>query len=203
MNLQSYFITSPALYPNNSIFIFTQNLQNISSMHHIDKACFRDNSAIIPDHLIEIFIRWCEKNQIQSFINLVNTQSSIKYAKLYDAKGVHIKENSLYDTKKAQNEKLLIFYSSHCIKQAQEALKIGVDFLTLSPIFHTPNKGIPLGIQYLKMIDSSIKSRLFALGGIICENQITQIKTTGVKGFASIRYFQDTQILKTNNNVLE
>jgi thiamine-phosphate pyrophosphorylase len=61
--------------------------------------------------------------------------------------------------------------------------------VTYSPIFTTPNKGSPKGCKDLKKIVQSINIPVIALGGIISNQQINQIKSTKVNGFASIRYF--------------
>lgn len=193
--MQSYFITSPSLYENNSVLGFSENLKNISSSYHIDKACFRD-TMIFSNDLIDIFAKWCKKNKIQSFINLKNTETSIELAKIYNIQGIHIKGTNLHTIKKALDEKLSVFYSSHCANEAQKAIDAGVNFITLSPIFNTPNKGKPLGIEYLQGLSPIIKNSLFALGGIICQDQVSQIESTGVKGFASIRYFQNIKNAK-------
>lgn len=190
MNLQSYFITSDNLYRNKSSELFERHLENISLHHHIDKACFRDNSLDIPIDMIDVFTKWCQRHQIQSFINLANTTSSIEIAKIYGANGIHIKGKNLKTTKKALDEKLATFYSAHSIDDCKKALDMGIDFMTLSPIFDTPNKGTPLGIEYLCQLDKLIKNHTFALGGITSTNHTEQIKRSGVRGFASIRYFE-------------
>lgn len=190
MNLQTYFITSSDLYQNKSPQFFELSLENISLHHHIDKACFRDNSPDIPTPMIDIFIQWCKSHQIQSFINLTSTDLSVKFAQIYGADGIHIKGKSLNTAKEALDKRLATFYSAHSIDEAKKALDMGIDFITLSPIFHTPNKGTPLGIQYLSQLDPLTKDRTFALGGITSTEHINQIQKSGVRGFASIRYFQ-------------
>lgn len=190
MNLQAYFITSANLYKTKSPELFEFHLENISLHHNIDKACFRDNSPDVPINMIDIFTKWCNKYEIQSFINLADTALSIKFAKTYKANGVHIKGKNLSSAKKVLNEKLATFYSAHSIDEGKKALDMGIDFITLSPIFDTPNKGIALGVQYLCQLDPIIKSRTFALGGIIDTKHIQQIQESGIRGFASIRYFE-------------
>lgn len=61
--------------------------------------------------------------------------------------------------------------------------------VTYSPIFTTPNKGTPKGCEELEKIVQSVDIPVIALGGIISEQQIDQIKSTKASGFASIRYF--------------
>ncbi len=65
----------------------------------------------------------------------------------------------------------------------------GVDAVTFSPIFQTPNKGEPKGVEVLKELVQAKKAKIFALGGIITKKQIQECQDAGVYGFASIRYF--------------
>ena len=61
--------------------------------------------------------------------------------------------------------------------------------MTYSPIFKTPQKGKPKGIEDLTKIVETYDAFIFALGGIINDKQIKKIKTSKCYGFASIRYF--------------
>ncbi|MEJ2489206.1 MAG: thiamine phosphate synthase, partial [Sulfurovaceae bacterium] len=63
------------------------------------------------------------------------------------------------------------------------------DMATLSPIFATPNKGKPLGVNILKALKAELDMPIIALGGILGDTQIQSCKTAGFAGFASIRYF--------------
>ncbi|WP_180675618.1 thiamine phosphate synthase [Helicobacter sp. 11S03491-1] len=186
---ESYFITSPLLYPQNSVEIFYHHLRNISLHHSIDKACFRDNVNIIPIDLIKVFAQWCQSHHIKSFLNLSNTSLSLKIANQCNIDGIHIKSNQLHTIKIAISEKKSIFYSAHQSNEILQALDLGAHFVTISPIFPTPNKPKPLGIDYCSHLNSHIKPHLFALGGIITEEQINAIKSFHLRGFGSIRYF--------------
>lgn len=92
---------------------------------------------------------------------------------------------------KAARKKLpLVFFSAHSLQEIQEADKQGANGITISPIFETPNKGTPLGIEFLNSIEpENFKAKLFALGGIITQAQLQEIATTKIQNFASIRYF--------------
>ncbi|VAY87615.1 Thiamine monophosphate synthase [hydrothermal vent metagenome] len=61
--------------------------------------------------------------------------------------------------------------------------------VTYSPIFQTPNKGEPKGCEQLAKIVKEVDIPIIALGGIIDQKKVEDIKKTNVKGFASIRYF--------------
>lgn len=66
---------------------------------------------------------------------------------------------------------------------------MGADYITYSPIFSTPNKGEPVGLEKLKEINDKININCFALGEIVSDEQILACEKTGIYGFASIRYF--------------
>lgn len=192
---ESYFITSPCLYGSNSITFFKQNLEVVASNYHIQKASFRESMPIsFLEDLVETFSKWCWDYKIEGFLNLSDTMSSIFYAKKYGLAGVHIKGTQISTIENAMVERLKVFYSAHCDTKVLEALSLGADFVTLSPIFPTPHKGTPLGIKYLNNIDSKCKKHLFALGGILTQEEIKQVKLTGVRGFASIRYFTQKRV---------
>jgi len=61
--------------------------------------------------------------------------------------------------------------------------------ITFSPIFTTPNKGEPKGIEVLREVISSLEIAVIALGGIVEQEQIKLCEEAGAFGFASIRYF--------------
>ena len=86
--------------------------------------------------------------------------------------------------------------------EVESALALGAQYCTLSPIFSTPNKGAPLGIETLLSLDSALLSRIFALGGIDTPQKRAELEsafkasfdnTCNLRGFASIRYFLNPQ----------
>jgi len=84
-----------------------------------------------------------------------------------------------------------VIASTHTLEEVLEAEKRGADAITFSPIFRTPNKGEPLGLEKLKEINDKIHIKCFALGGIINMEQVDACEKVGVYGFASIRFFLD------------
>jgi thiamine-phosphate pyrophosphorylase len=79
--------------------------------------------------------------------------------------------------------------SCHNEKDIKNAIEQKADFITYSPIFPTPNKGEPKGLEELEKIVKRYPINIIALGGIISNEQIKELEKTGVYGFASIRYF--------------
>ena len=77
----------------------------------------------------------------------------------------------------------------HNEEEIYKALKFGADAVTYSPIFYTPDKGNPKGLEDLNEKVAKINIKIIALGGIISDEDIAKIKSTDAYAFASIRYF--------------
>ncbi len=105
--------------------------------------------------------------------------------------GVHLKGNQINFIEYAKRKNLVVFYSAHSLEEMLKADMLGADGITISPIFYTPNKGKPLGVKWLKAVSSNynFKADIFALGGIISEQEVAQLHECRIDGFASIRYF--------------
>lgn len=69
------------------------------------------------------------------------------------------------------------------------AEEMGADAVTYSPIFFSPGKGEAKGLKDLEELAKNSKINIYALGGIIEEKHVEDIKKTKAYGFASIRYF--------------
>ncbi len=124
-----------------------------------------------------------------------NTEEILQLSK--DFAGVHLKSiylswiTPLRESYLALGEKKIIGYSAHSIDEVTYALACGADYCTLSPIFSTPNKGTPLGMEVFYQIPKSLRSRIIALGGIN-NYHIPLLKELGLLGFAGIRCFEET-----------
>jgi thiamine-phosphate pyrophosphorylase len=103
--------------------------------------------------------------------------------------GVHLNSMQLNDIKKAKALGLFTIMSTHTIEEVLSAQNEGADAVTFSPIFSTPNKGAPKGVDALKELVESCSIKVIALGGILSSQQLHAISATGAFGFASIRYF--------------
>ncbi|WP_162982663.1 thiamine phosphate synthase [Helicobacter vulpis] len=185
MNLESYFITPPyfsALAP----FDFQIALSQVLRTHRPTHACLRTNQA--SDALLSSFVRVCQEFGVLSYVNLACLQTSIDKALEFGFLGVHAKASALSELKNIPSP-LYSFYSAHSLLEVQEALKQGVCYTTLSPIFPTPNKPPPLSLDYLDQLGPKTKKRTFALGGVVTPHQVSLIAQKGLRGFASMRYF--------------
>ncbi|WP_104748267.1 thiamine phosphate synthase [Helicobacter cetorum] len=194
--MQGYFIIPPLLYLNNSPEVFGQRLEAIFNRHTIiSKACLRDDFKRIKNYF-KPFVEICKAYEVESYINSEEASLSVETALNYSFDGVHFKDKfypyfeplkTPLAMLKAHNKRC--FYSAHSLSCVFDTLKKGIDFVTLSPIFPTPNKGTPLGVEIFNHCEGIEKSRLFALGGIISQAQIDWLKKQGVQGFAARRYF--------------
>jgi thiamine-phosphate diphosphorylase len=127
---------------------------------------------------------------------LVNDRADIALAA--NADGVHLAETSLSVETIRRNfpENFIIGASVHSLEKAFEAKQRGADFATFSPIFTTPNKAAPQGLDALRDVCEKLKPfPIIALGGVDETNYQTVLEN-GARGFASIRFLNDAENLK-------
>ena len=120
---------------------------------------------------------------------LINDRADIALAA--NADGVHLMANSLSAKviRKHFPKDFIIGISTHSLEKANEAKENGADFATFSPIFYSPNKGKPVGLDALREVCAKLKPfPIIALGGIDETNyrEVLQI----ADGFAAIRFFK-------------
>ena len=179
--MKSYLITDPTFYSSNPKIFLNRLLHKVETISP-DFICIRDK---ITNNYKAIAVE-VKKNIRQKKVFL-HTDYMLAYELGFY--GVHLPSNNFENIEKAKALGLKVIISTHTLKEAKKAEKLGADFITYSPIFDTPNKGTPKGLENLKEINGKININCFALGGIIDEEQIEACKKTGVYGFASIRYF--------------
>ncbi len=127
---------------------------------------------------------------------LINDRADIALAA--GASGVHLTAASLSANviRQAFPKNFIIGASAHTLEAAQNARKNGANFVTFSPIFPSPDKGSPLGIEKLKSICERLNPfPVIALGGID-EMNWREILQSGASGFAAIRFLNDKEKLK-------
>ena len=180
-----YLITDPKYYTNDEKK-FEEILINVLDKQQIEIACFRDKESSNFEELAKVFIKICKEKNIKEI--LLNGNYLLAYE--LNATGVHLTSTQFDEIKKAKDLGLYVIISCHTFEDIQKAIDYKADAVTYSPIFETPNKGTPKGIEVLKeAIDKYNNINIIALGGIINEKQIEQISKTKAYGFASIRYF--------------
>ena len=152
-----------------------------------DIVVYRDKSTESYASNAKLFLEEARKYSFKKI--LLHTDYAL--ANELRADGVHLKSTQIDDIEKAKALGLFVVVSIHTLEEAQKAESLGADMITFSPIFSTPNKGEPKGVERLKELVSLLSIPLIALGGITAQEQITLCKESGAVGFASIRYFKD------------
>ncbi len=168
----------------------TLNFNSLSSdlQHFAQKAdmiVYRDKATTEYQKNASLFIAEAKKHNFSKIL----LHGNYKLAHKLKADGVHLTSLQFSDIKKAKGLGLFVIISTHSLKEALEAQKLGSDLVTFSPIFTTPNKGEPKGVGELKRVVSKLSIGVIALGGIVGSEQIEACRDSGAFGFASIRYF--------------
>jgi len=152
-----------------------------------DMLLYRDKSTDNYASNAKLFIEEAKKYSFKKIL----LHGDYLLAKELKADAVHLKSTQFSDIKKAKALGLFVVISTHTVEEAKKAEFLGADMITFSPIFTTPNKGEPKGIEELKSLVFKLSIPVIALGGIITKEQIDICENAGAFGFASIRYFKD------------
>lgn len=182
--MKSYLITDPAFYGTSSE-VLNASLNSVFSQKLPDFSLFRDKQAVDYPNLAQNFIRVCRNHSISKVL----LHRDYLLAKTLEADGVHLTSAQFDAINAAKGLGLYVIVSTHTHEEASRAQELGADAITYSPIFFSPAKGEPKGLEDLKEIMDKIRVPIFALGGITTQEQITAVQEVGVYGFASIRYF--------------
>ncbi len=107
----------------------------------------------------------------------------VDLALLVGADGVHIGQDDLPPEKVRElvGGEMIIGLSTHSPAQAQAAVKSGVDYIGVGPIFATKTKKDvcdPVGLEYLEYVVKNIDLPFVAIGGIK-ENNIAAVCDRG------------------------
>lgn len=168
---------------NSDLSKLSTQLQN----YQVDFALYRDKNNPNYVEIAQEFIDICKRSpKLSSFLH----QDYI-LAKKLGASGVHLTSLQFDKIPDAKALGLEVIISTHTFEEIEKAQALGADYVTYSPIFHSPNKGEPKGIADLKDVVEKSSMKIFALGGIVSQDQIDAVAQTGAYGFASIRYFED------------
>jgi thiamine-phosphate pyrophosphorylase len=114
---------------------------------------------------------------------LVNSRADVALAA--GADGVHLPA-------KAPREilpNLLIARSCHTLDEVREST---ADFVTFGPVFPSPGKGTPAGLEGLQAA-CSLGKHVYALGGVDWDNAAACM-AAGAEGIAGIRLFQQPDL---------
>ena len=184
LGVHKYLITSREFYTDTPA-VFRSILHEQLKKHSPTYALYRDKLNPSYDIGAAHFLEVCSQfENIKSFIH-----QRVDLAKELNATGVHLTSKQFDEISHAKNLGLEVIISTHTHKEVMQAQKLGADAVTYSPIFTSPGKGEPKGIEDLKKLLEECDINVFALGGIVTQEHINMLKETKAYGFASIRYF--------------
>ena len=182
--LKSYLITSSKDY-SRDVDKFKDKLQRALASNRVDYALYRDKDSSDYESLCTIFIELCRAYGVKA---VIHTHTLL--AKKYGAYAIHLTSNQFDEISRAKSMGLKVIVSTHSDDDIELSILRGADYVTYSPIFHTPNKGEPKGVDELKrVVNKFSRVKFFALGGIVSNSHVDALKSSGCYGFASIRYF--------------
>ncbi len=127
---------------------------------------------------------------------LVNDRADIALAG--GADGVHLASRSVSAgiIRQSFPKNFIVGASAHTIEKAETARRQGADFITFSPIFSSPGKGEPQGVEKLREVCERLKPfPVIALGGVDATNYL-EVLEAGASGFAAIRFLNDEENLR-------
>ena len=119
---------------------------------------------------------------------VVNDRADVALAS--GADGVHLPENSIRPAivRAAFANRLIFGASVHSVEAARRA---EADYIFFAPVFETPGKGEPAGVDRLREVCQAVpKTPVIALGGID-EHNARQVIDAGAAGVAAIRSLND------------
>jgi thiamine-phosphate pyrophosphorylase len=114
---------------------------------------------------------------------LVNSRADVALAT--GADGVHLPAAA----PRERFPKLMVARSCHTLEEVRQA---SADFVTFGPVFASPGKGAPVGLEALRAA-CQLGKRVFALGGVNWDNA-AECMHVGAEGIAGIRLFQDPEM---------
>lgn len=165
-------------------YLITDPNHHYKSFQNADFVCYRNKEGKDKE-AASAFLAQAKKEGIENIF----LSEHYLLAKELGFDGVHLASHQYVFVPEAKRRGLKVIISCHTEAEIEEAIRKKVDFITYSPIFETPNKGEPKGIEDLKRNVLRYNVKIIALGGIITNEQIKEVEEAGAFGFASIRYF--------------
>ncbi len=127
---------------------------------------------------------------------LVNGRADIALAA--GADGVHLPADGLPAdvVRRSFPSDFLIGVSTHSVEEGFTAKANGADFATFGPVFESPGKGRPQGVEELTRVCELLDTfPVIALGGID-ESNYRNVLEAGASGFAAIRFLNEESNLR-------
>ena len=186
MSFFAYLVTD-RLYYTDTPAVFRRNVHAALANALPEYALYREphnpDYAIMAEHFLETCAQFPDTKGL--------LHRDVALAKKLGAYGVHLPARMIERVPEAKSAGLFTVVSTHDLGEAARAEALGADAVTYSPIFETPGKGVPKGLEALKEITGRIAIPVIALGGIVTDRQVDAVRAAGAAGFASIRYFTD------------
>ncbi len=106
------------------------------------------------------------------------------------ADGAHLPADGLplAPLRRAFGPRPLLGRSTHTLEEVERARDEGADYVLFGPVWETPGKGAPQGLEALRRA-AALGVPVLALGGITIE-RIPEVAEAGAAGAAGIRLFQ-------------
>ncbi|SHO80822.1 Thiamine monophosphate synthase [hydrothermal vent metagenome] len=146
---------------------------------------FRDKTTTnYPEKALE-FLNEAKKYNFDKIL----LHRDIDLAHKLNCNDIHLTSTQIDEISKAKRLDMFVIVSTHSKEEALKAQENGANMITYSPIFDTPNKGKPVGLESLIELRNSISIPIIALGGIVTDTHIKLLEENKIFGFASIRYF--------------
>ena len=120
---------------------------------------------------------------------LINDRADIAIA--CGCAGVHLRGDSISpaEIRRFAPISFVISVACHSVEDVQRASWEGADLALLAPIFASPGKGKPLGLDQLSEAARAVSIPVLALGGVTLEN-MAQCVSAGASGVAGITLFR-------------
>jgi thiamine-phosphate pyrophosphorylase len=117
---------------------------------------------------------------------LVNDRADLALA--LDLDGVHLPQGGLTpaDARRLLGAAKRIGVSCHSVAELRAAEAAGADFAVFGPVFATPGKGPPAGLDALTAACASVHIPVYALGGVEAGNAASCVRA-GAAGVGAIR----------------
>jgi thiamine-phosphate pyrophosphorylase len=111
----------------------------------------------------------------------------VELARTSGADGVHLPERgfSVEEARARLEAAALVGTSCHDPAGLDRAALGGADYATLSPVFESPGKGAPLGVERFAQWTAAAELPVFALGGITLA-RARVVRAAGARGIAMI-----------------
>jgi thiamine-phosphate pyrophosphorylase len=129
-----------------------------------------------------------ELTRVAGVTFIVNDRPDL--ALLVGADGIHLGQDDLppQEVREIVGGEMFIGLSTHSPAQAEAAVRLGVDYIGVGPIFATNTKKdvcAPVGLEYLDYVVKNIRLPFVALGGIK-EHNIAEVYRRGARCIALV-----------------